>query len=58
MCAQSSFCLYSKVFHNSVLSIWRRDRTLLAALDVCKALIGPADYLTAMWPSQGKQNFF
>lgn len=39
---------------NSVLTLWRCDPTLITALDVCKALIAPTDYLTALWPSQRK----
>ncbi|KAF8887164.1 hypothetical protein BD779DRAFT_1528462 [Infundibulicybe gibba] len=32
------------------LSLWQFDNTLIIALDVCKALLPPIDYLTALWP--------
>ncbi|RDB17928.1 hypothetical protein Hypma_000681 [Hypsizygus marmoreus] len=32
------------------LSLWECDNTLTVALDVCKALVPPLDYLTALWP--------
>jgi hypothetical protein len=36
------------------LSLWKRDKSLGIALDVSKALLGPIDHLTALWPCLGK----
>jgi len=32
------------------LSLWKCDTSLLSALDVCRALLIPIDYLTTLWP--------
>ncbi|KAF8644423.1 hypothetical protein AX16_008483 [Volvariella volvacea WC 439] len=32
------------------LSLWHCDPTLIIALDVCKALLPPIDYLSVLWP--------
>nr|BCA90180.1 hypothetical protein PC_1229 [Pleurotus citrinopileatus] len=34
------------------LTLWECDNSLVAALTNCKALMGPIDYLTALWPCQ------
>ncbi|KAJ6508538.1 hypothetical protein C8R45DRAFT_967748 [Mycena sanguinolenta] len=32
------------------LTLWQCDNTMTIALDVCKTLLAPIDYLTALWP--------
>ncbi|KAF7365037.1 Zn(2)-C6 fungal-type domain-containing protein [Mycena venus] len=32
------------------LTLWQCDNSMTIALDVCKSLLGPIDYLTALWP--------
>ncbi|KAJ7108623.1 hypothetical protein C8R44DRAFT_636323 [Mycena epipterygia] len=32
------------------LTLWQYDNSLTVALDVCKNLLAPIDYLTALWP--------
>ncbi|KAJ7288164.1 hypothetical protein C8J57DRAFT_1279278 [Mycena rebaudengoi] len=32
------------------LILWESDKTMTLALDVCKNLLAPIDYLTALWP--------
>lgn len=39
------------------LSVWKCDTSLSSALDVCRALLSPIDYLTALWPCPGESPF-
>ncbi|KAJ7644009.1 hypothetical protein FB45DRAFT_736166 [Roridomyces roridus] len=34
------------------ITLWQCDNTMSIALDVCKKLLAPIDYLTALWPCQ------
>lgn len=35
------------------LALWECDHSLISALEVCKNLLLPTDYLTALWPCPG-----
>ncbi|KAJ7189857.1 hypothetical protein GGX14DRAFT_484326 [Mycena pura] len=37
------------------LTLWHYDKTLTIALDVCKNLLAPIDYLSALWPCAGNK---
>ncbi|KAJ7442636.1 hypothetical protein FB451DRAFT_1057345 [Mycena latifolia] len=37
------------------LTLWECDNSMTVALDVCKNLLAPIDYLTALWPCQGEE---
>lgn len=39
----------------SALSLWDCDHSLTLALDLCRALLAPIEYLTALWPCSGEQ---
>lgn len=36
------------------LALWECDTSLTSALEVCKNLLAPIDYLTGLWPCPGK----
>ena len=39
----------------SALSLWDCDHSLTPALDLCRSLLAPVEYLTALWPCSGEQ---
>lgn len=39
---------------NRALTLWEADNSLTVALDNCKALLRPIDYLTSIWPCNGE----
>lgn len=38
------------------LRLWEQNEALVIALDVCKALLPPIDYLTELWPCAAQRN--
>ncbi len=43
-----------ELFVNRALTLWEADHSLTVALDNCKALLRPIDYLTSIWPCNGE----
>lgn len=37
-----------------MITLWSSDQTLLIALQACKSLIAPLEYLVALWPCDGR----
>ncbi|KZT73776.1 hypothetical protein DAEQUDRAFT_661448 [Daedalea quercina L-15889] len=52
------FWYMGQVSRSGMIALWSNDNTLLIALQACKSLFAPLEYLLALWPCEGRSRRF